>query len=70
MQQNVRKYHLRRERQGEVKVTIPNHERCKGFAWYGAKLWNQLPVETREIKDQEKFKSAAKEYVWDNIPSY
>ena len=70
MHQEVRKYPLRRERQGEVKVNIPDHEKCKGFTWYGAKLWNQLPVETREIKDPEKFKTVVKEYIWDNIPSY
>ena len=70
MPQEVRKYPLRRDRQGEVKVIVPHHEKCKGFTWYGAKFWNQLPVDVRDIKDSEKFKNAVKEYIWDTIPSY
>ena len=28
----------------------------------GAKLWNQLGMDTREIKDPKKFKAVVKEY--------
>ena len=38
MHQDIRRYPLRGERQGEVKVFLVDHEECKGFTWYGAKL--------------------------------
>ena len=55
---------------GEVKVIVPVHVKCEGFTLYGARMWNQLPVETREIKSPEQFEVAVKGYIWENIPSY
>ena len=65
-----RHYPARRKRKSEVKVLVPDHVTCQGFAWYGAKMWNLLPVETRELTNPESFKVAIKTYIWDNIPSY
>ena len=70
MGQEERNYPVRRERMGEVKVQVPVHEKCKGFTWYGAKMWNWIPVEIREIKNPDNFKVAIKQHIWDNIPSY
>ena len=55
---------------GEVKVHVPAHEKCRGFTWYGAKMWNWVPVELREIKNPDIFKVAVKKHIWENIPSY
>ena len=65
-----RHYLVRRKRESEVKVHVPDHVTCQGFAWYGAKMWNQLPAETREMKNHDSFKVAVKRYIWENIPSY
>ena len=65
-----RSYPIRRERMGEVNIIVPAHTKCQGFTLYGAKMWNQLPVEIRDLKNPDKFKDAVKRYIWDNIPSY
>ena len=53
-----RHYPVRRQRENEVKVQVPDHVTCRGFAWYGAKMWNQLPAEIRGMKNPERFKEA------------
>ena len=68
--QEERCYPLREKRRKDVKVIVPDHVSCRGFAWYGAKMWNQLPVETRELTNPDSFKVAMKRYIWDNIPGY
>ena len=65
-----RQYPIRSQRSKNVKVHVPDHVTCQGFVWYGAKLWNQLPNETKEVKDPDNFKVAIKRYIWENIPSY
>ena len=70
LNQEERNYPVRRERMGEVKVIVPDHIKCRGFTWYGAKMWNWIPVEAREIKNPDTFKDAIKKHIWDNIPSY
>ena len=65
-----RNYPVRRERKEEVKVHVPAHVSCQGFTWYGAKLWNHLPVEIQEIKIPDNLKNAIKKFIWDHIPSY
>ena len=47
LQKDIRHHLRRKERKEDVKVYVPVHVKCKGFTWYGAKIWNQLPVETR-----------------------
>ena len=68
--QEERNYPVRRDRMGEVKVHVPNHVKCRGFTWYGAKMWNWIPVDIREIKNPAGFKVAVKRHIWENIPSY
>ena len=41
-----------------------------GFTYNGAKLFNMLPPQTREIKDPNTFKTMMKNWIWENIPSY
>ena len=53
-----------------VKVPAVKHVKCQGFSWYGARLWNQLPDETKAIENPELFKEKVKEYIWMNIPSF
>ena len=61
---------LLEEKEWEINIIVPAHTKCQGFTLYGAKMWNQLPVEIRELKNPDKFKDAVKRYIWDNIPSY
>ena len=69
--QKENRHHLRRKmRKEEVKVHVPKHVKCRGFTWYGAKMWNQLPIEIQELKNPTSFKEAIKRYIWDTIPSY
>ena len=70
MQKDSRHHLRRRDRKEDVKVYVPEHIKCRGFTWYGAKMWNQLPVEIQQLKKADSFKIAIKEYIWDNIPSY
>ena len=49
---------------------MPGHTKCQGFTFYGAKMWNQLPPEIREIENSDRFKEVVKRYIWENIPSY
>ena len=65
-----RNYPMRRERKVEVKVHVPAHVSCQGFTYFGAKLWNQSPVEIQEIKLPNSFTTAIMKYIWDHIPSY
>ena len=66
----TRNYPLRRERREEVKILVPAHVSCQGFTLYGAKMWNQLPIEIQELKNPNSFKNSIKDYIWDHIPSY
>ena len=71
--QEERHYPMRSQRSKNVKnvkVQVPDHVSCQGFGWYGAKMWNQLPNEIKELKDPDSFKVAIKRYIWENIPSY
>ena len=44
--------------------------KCMGFTYNGAKLFNMLPPQTREIKHPNAFKTEMKNWIWENIPSY
>ena len=68
--QEERNYPMRSQRSKDVKVHVPDHVTCQGFVWYGAKMWNQLPVEIQELKNPDSYKEAIKKHIWDNIPSY
>ena len=57
-------------RQHDVKVPKVDHVRCQGFSYYAAKMWNNLPVHIKEIKELNQFKARIKNHIWDVIPFY
>ena len=57
-------------RKMDVIVPRVDHTRCKGFSWFGAKMWNSLPEDIKIIENPETFKLKIKQHIWDNIPSY
>ena len=54
----------------DVRVPIFHHVRCKGFSWYGAKMWNNLPEDIKSIENPGTFKIRIKQHIWDTIPSF
>ena len=48
-------------------VKIPMKSRNNGFTYFGAKLWNRIPEEYKNLKSGS-FKTAVKEWITDNIP--
>ena len=65
-----KKYALRSFTNGDVKVPEKPKLKCLGFTYNGAKLLNMLPNQIRETKDSNTFKTMAKEWIWEKIPSY
>ena len=65
-----KKYALRSFTNGDVKVPEKPKLKCLGFTYNGAKLLNMLPIQIRETKDSNTFKTMAKEWIWEKIPSY
>ena len=65
--QNKSNCFLRSEARIDQKVSERPTKKCTGFSYYGAKLYNKLPC---EIKKSKQFKSLAKEWIWNNKPSY
>ena len=61
-------YFLRNEK--EQKGQKKPKKKCTGFSYCGAKLFNKLPSEIKEIKNSIKFKALTKAWVWKNIPAY
>ena len=57
-------------RPNDVKVPKIDHVKCRGFSWFGAKLWNSLPEEIKAIQKPNVFKIKVKEYISNHIPSY
>ena len=57
-------------RQHDVKVPKVEHVRCQGFTFHAAKMWNQLPVNIKELKDSNLFKVKIKNHIWETIPQY
>ena len=65
-----KKYALRSITNKNLKVPEKPKLKCMGFTYNGAKLFNMLPPQTREIKDPNAFKTEMKNWIWKNIPSY
>ena len=57
-------------RQHDVKVPKVEHVRSQGFSYHAAKMWNQLPVNIKELQDSNVFKVKIKQHIWNTIPSY
>ena len=58
---------LRSETNNDLKVPVLPSSKCKGFTYYGAKLFNKLPCAMKETTNGNKFKHLAKAWVWNNI---
>ena len=65
-----KKYALRSITNKNLKVPEKPKLKCMGFTYNGAKLFNMLPPQTREIKDPKTFKTMMKNWIWENIPSH
>ena len=65
-----RKYALRSITKKKLNVPEKPKLKCLGFTYNGAKLFNMLPLEMKEMEDPNIFKTKTKEWIWDNIPSY
>ena len=49
---------------------LHEHRNCTGFTYCGAKIFNSLPIKTRETQDRNIFKTLVKKWIWDEVPSY
>ena len=65
-----KKYALRSITNRDLKVPEKPKLKCLGFTYNGAKLLNMLPIQIRETKDSNTFKTLTKEWIWEKIPSY
>jgi hypothetical protein len=65
-----KKHSLRSITNNNLKVPVKPKLKCIGFTYNGAKLLNRLPIQTRETTNPETFKTLAKEWIWEKIPSY
>ena len=64
------KYLLRRETTNDLKIPEKPMTKCTGFSYNGAKLFNKLPCNIREILNPGEFKTQIKSWIWEKIPSY
>ena len=53
-----------------LKVPKKPKLKCLGFTYNGAKLFNMLPIQMRETKNLNTFKTMTNDWIWKNIPSY
>ena len=54
------------------KLNVPEKPKlkCLGFTYNGVKLFNMLPIKMKQMEDPNTFKTMAKDWIWENIPSY
>ena len=57
-----------RRRQTTHTLKIPMKDKRNGFTYYGAKLWNSIPEEYKNLTTGS-FKAAVKKWISENIPS-
>ena len=65
-----KKYSLRSITNNDLKNPEKLRLKCLDFTYNGAKLFNMLPLQMRETKNPNTFKSMTKDWIWNNIPSY
>jgi hypothetical protein len=71
LRESERSTHVTTRIQTRGDLFVPdNCDKWNGFSYYGAKLWNQLPVSLRESKTDMSFKTGVKEWLKLNIPYY
>ena len=66
---NDKKYSLRSISKNVLKVPEKPVPKCLGFTYNAAKLFNMLPIDVREITNENAFKIQTKDWIWKNIPS-
>ena len=64
------RYLLRSETNNYLKIPEKPMSKCKGFSYYGAKLYNKLPCDIKETTNVNSFKALVKAWIWKNIPAY
>ena len=65
-----RKYALRSSSNKGLKVPEKPKLKFLGFTYNGAKLFNMLPNQMKEIDNPNIFKNMTKDWIWKTIPSY
>ena len=65
------RHSLRKNTNNFIRVPeLHEHRNCTGFTYCGAKIFNSLPIKTRETQDRNSFKTLVKKWIWDEVPSY
>ena len=59
-----------RNKEKELKVPERPSQKCIGFTYCGAKLYNILPDHIKDITKPEPYKTKIKEWIWNTIPPY
>ena len=65
-----KKYSLRSITNNDLKVPEKPKLKCLGFTYNGVKLFNMLPLQMRETKNPNTFKTMTKDWIWQTIPSF
>ena len=61
-------YFLRSKTTNDTQIPEKPKKKCTGFSYIGAKLFNKLPREIKEISNPKTFKVQTRAWVWKNIP--
>ena len=64
------RYPLRSGSTNELTIPVKPKNKCIGFTYSGAKLFNKLPKHIKETLNPSSFKLQIKAWIWENIPSY
>ena len=70
MSREEKPYCLRSKTNQEILVPNKPKKKCLGFSYYGAKIYNKLPLDIRETKNATTFKAKMMSWIWINIPLY
>ena len=61
-------YSLRSTTNKDLIVPSKTRASCQGFSYFAAKLYNKIPTEIRNAKENI-YKNSIKDWIWENIPS-
>ena len=59
----------RKTAKNDLRVPERMNKNCTGFSYRGAKIFNMLPTNIKEIENPKNFKIMIKDWIWKNIPS-
>ena len=63
-----KRYELRCNDDGQVRVPDKMKKSCTGFGYIGPKMWNYLPGHIRKTTIRDIFKEKMKDWIWEFIP--